>query len=119
MKFGFCLVSIRRENNHHTQNFLQASNGRGVQGERPVHPARQCNLILNPLLNALLATGTILCVLPNSMPQFGPHLISVKVVPVEVPATESVQKRTSDLADGMSASDPRADITSRPAQLFI
>jgi DNA-binding transcriptional LysR family regulator len=39
-----------------------------------------------PLLNALLATGNFLCVLPNSMLQFGPHLISVKVLPIELPA---------------------------------
>jgi len=39
-----------------------------------------------PLLNALLATGNFLCVLPNSMLHFSPHLISVKVLPIELPA---------------------------------
>jgi DNA-binding transcriptional LysR family regulator len=39
-----------------------------------------------PLLNALLATGNFLCVLPNSMMYFSPHLTSVKVLPIELPA---------------------------------
>jgi DNA-binding transcriptional LysR family regulator len=39
-----------------------------------------------PLFNALLATGNFLCVLPNSLLQFSPHLISVKVLPIELPA---------------------------------
>jgi DNA-binding transcriptional LysR family regulator len=39
-----------------------------------------------PLLNALLATGNFLSVLPNALLQFSPHLISFKVLPIELPA---------------------------------
>jgi DNA-binding transcriptional LysR family regulator len=39
-----------------------------------------------PLYNALLATGNFLCLLPNSMLQLGQHLLSVKVLPIELPA---------------------------------
>jgi DNA-binding transcriptional LysR family regulator len=39
-----------------------------------------------PLFGALLATGNFLCVLPNSMLQLGQHLLSVKVLPIDLPA---------------------------------
>jgi DNA-binding transcriptional LysR family regulator len=39
-----------------------------------------------PLLNALLATGNFLSLLPNSLLQFSPDLISFKVLPIELPA---------------------------------
>jgi DNA-binding transcriptional LysR family regulator len=39
-----------------------------------------------PLLNALLATGNFLSVLPNALLQFNPDLISLKVLPIELPA---------------------------------
>ena len=39
-----------------------------------------------PLHNALLATGNFLCLLPNSLLQFSPDLISFKVLPIELPA---------------------------------
>ena len=39
-----------------------------------------------PLQNALLATGSFLSLLPNSLLQFSPDLISFKVLPVALPA---------------------------------
>jgi DNA-binding transcriptional LysR family regulator len=53
-----------------------------------------------PLFNALLATGNFLCLLPNSLLQFAPDLISFKVLPIELPARPgpvgiiTVKKRT-------------------------
>jgi DNA-binding transcriptional LysR family regulator len=38
-----------------------------------------------PLFNALLATGNFLCLLPKSLRQFSPHLMSFKVLPIELP----------------------------------
>jgi DNA-binding transcriptional LysR family regulator len=39
-----------------------------------------------PLYNALLATGNFLCLLPNSLVQLSAHLMSFKVLPIELPA---------------------------------
>lgn len=39
-----------------------------------------------PLQNALLATGNFLSLLPNSLLQFSPDLLSFKVLPIELPA---------------------------------
>jgi DNA-binding transcriptional LysR family regulator len=53
-----------------------------------------------PLFNALLATGNFLCLLPNSLLQFAPDLISFKVLPIELPVRPgpvgiiSLKKRT-------------------------
>jgi DNA-binding transcriptional LysR family regulator len=51
-------------------------------------PAPQVNAVSFsfPLYNALLATGNFLCLLPNSMLQLSRHLVSVKVLPIELPA---------------------------------
>jgi DNA-binding transcriptional LysR family regulator len=38
-----------------------------------------------PLQNALLATGKFLSLLPNSLLQFSPDLLSFKVLPIELP----------------------------------
>ncbi|HET9394507.1 MAG TPA: LysR family transcriptional regulator [Nitrospiraceae bacterium] len=54
-------------------------------------PAPQINAVSFsiPLFSALLATGNFLCVLPNSMLQLGQHLLSVKVLPIDLPARPS------------------------------
>jgi DNA-binding transcriptional LysR family regulator len=51
-------------------------------------PAPQVNAVSFsiPLYSALLATGDFLCLLPNSMLQLGQHLLSVKVLPIDLPA---------------------------------
>ena len=42
-----------------------------------------------PLYSALLATGNFLCVLPNSMLQLSQHLLSIKVLPIDLPTRPS------------------------------
>jgi DNA-binding transcriptional LysR family regulator len=42
-----------------------------------------------PLYSALLATGNFLCILPNSMLQLGHHLLSLKILPIDLPSRPS------------------------------